>query len=340
MSKLRTFILLAAALVVAGLMYRYSISKESALGQQTTELRSTPQATITKEPIATNLSGASKGDAIATPVAPLPISVPTSLADTEIDGAVELDAAGQLRPTASLRRLFDQVLSSVGELNIDQIRALLAARLDQITTPDGKRLALAAFERYLRYLQTVDQSAARLSGLPLNERLAALVELRRQQLGPEMADAFFADEEAYQNFTLQRRALAEDTALSADERAARERELIAELPESAREPYLAQLRTEADLTDGAAIETLSGDAAERYRLRSERFGTEAAARLELLDRERAAWDQRLLAYRNERTRLQARDAASGEAALNEYRLRHFSEAEQRRIHSLEEIGKL
>jgi len=274
------------------------------------------------------------------PISATPVTVPTSLADTEIDGAVELDDAGQLRPSLSLRRLFDQALSSVGELSIEEIRALLASRLDKITTPEGKRQALAAFERYLRYLQTVDQSAARLSGLPLNERLAALKELRRQQLGTEMADAFFADEEAYQSFTLERRALAEDTSLSADERAARERELISQLPESARESYVAQLRTEADLADGAAIETLSTDVEERYRLRSERFGNEAAARLELLDRERAAWEQRLSAYRNERARLQTGDASSRESALNEYRLRNFNEAEQRRIRSLEDIGEL
>ena len=74
-----------------------------------------------------------------------------SLADTEIDGSVDLDANGQLIPSLSLRRLFDQVLSSVGELSITQIRQLLATRLDQLTTPEGKTQALAAFERYLRY---------------------------------------------------------------------------------------------------------------------------------------------------------------------------------------------
>ena len=94
------------------------------------------------------------------------------------------------------------------------------------------------------------------------------------------------------------------------------------------------------MADGAAIETLSTDVEERYRLRSERFGNEAAARLELLDRERAAWEQRLSAYRNERARLQTGDASSRETALNEYRLRNFSEAEQRRIRSLEDIGEL
>lgn len=268
------------------------------------------------------------------------VSVPASLADTEIDGAVELDANGKLRPSLSLRRLFDQVLSSVGELSIDQIRQLLAARLDQLTTAEGKVQALAAFERYLRYLQSVDAASARLNELPFRDRLSALNELRNQLLGTEMAAAFFADEEAYQRFTLDRRELAERNDLSAEERGARERELLQQLPESSREPYVQQMQTEADLADAQTIDTLSSDARERYNLRSERFGEEAAGRMELLDRERQAWQQRVTAYQQERARWQSSDAQTREAALAEYLARHFSEAEQRRIRSLQDVGAL
>jgi lipase chaperone LimK len=290
----------------------------------------TPAATAT----------AAHPEAGATPTAGASIAVPTSLADTDIDGAVELDASGQLRPSLSLRRLFDQVLSSIGELSIEQIRQWLSERLDQITSADGKRQAMAAFERYLRYLRSVDAANTALSTLPPRERLAALNGLRRQALGLEMADAFFADEEAYQRFTLDRRELAEQSSLTPAERESRERELIAQLPENAREPYLAQLRTDADLADASAIDTLASDANERYRLRAERFGEEAAARMELLDVQRQAWDQRVAGYRAERARLQSGDAAARSAALADYLSRNFSEAEQRRIRSLEEVGGL
>lgn len=269
-----------------------------------------------------------------------PPALPASLVGSEFDGSVELDANGQLRMTQSLRRLFDYALSSIGERSIEEIRALLSAQLDTLTSADGKRQAMAAFERYVRYLQSVDQMAAALAAMPLQQRLDAMMELRRQHLGEAMADAFFADEEAYQRFTLERRALGENTALSADERAARERELLSELPQSVREPYLAQLRTDSDLADGAAIDTLASDPAERHRLRRERFGEEAAARMELLDRERAAWDARVAAYRAERARVQSLDAAARTAALDAYLVRNFDEAEQRRIRSLEGIGAL
>ena len=306
-------------------------------------VQSTPEQQLTPDPVSlaedamTTTAGTAPPASIDTPANP---ELPASLAGSEFDGSVELDANGQLRITPSLRRLFDYALSSVGERSIAEIRALLSAQLDTLTSADGKRQAMAAFERYLRYLQSVDQMAATLAAMPLQQRLDAMMELRRQQLGSDMADAFFADEEAYQRFTLERRALAENTALSADERAARERELLSNLPESVRDPYVAQLRTDADLADSAAIDTLASDADERHRLRSERFGEEAAARMELLDRERAAWDARVDAYRAERTRVQSLDAAARQAALDAWLQRNFDEAEQRRIRSLEGIGEL
>jgi lipase chaperone LimK len=278
-------------------------------------------------------------NASAAPAMPLP-SLPASLQGTDSDGGVTLDASGRLVPDLALRRLYDHFLSSIGERSIDEIRALLAARLDAITTPEGKRQALEVFERYLRYLREVDSAAAQLSALPLRERLAMLSDLRRQHLGSEMAAAFFNDEEAYQRYTLDSRELAEDSALSSDERAARQREITAALPDAVRIPLLEQQGVEADLADAEAIDTLASDAAERHRLRSARYGEEAAARMELLDRERTAWDARVAAYRSERERLQALDAATRQAALDAYLMRNFDEAEQRRIRSLEGIGEL
>ncbi len=274
--------------------------------------------------------------------AKLNLELPPSLAGTEIDGAVELDANGQLKPTHSLRRLFDQVLTLVGERSIDEIRALLAQRLDTLTTVEGKAQVLAAFERYLRYLQAASDAAPALQGLDLQGRLAALKELRRQQLGSEMADAFFAEEEAYQAFTLAGRALADTPNLTIEERAARERELIAALPESARTPLLEQRATEAALADADRIEASTTDAAERERLREERFGAEAAARMQALDQERALWAQRVAAYQAERARIRAMRMHSGaqQNALDEYLSREFDEAEQRRIRSLEAVGEI
>ena len=334
-------VLAVGLLALCMVLWLTSTPPPVALRDSTPDADNGPEAIHPRENSAATTTGVARSADIA-PLAdsgPAP-ALPASLANTEFDGSVELDANGQLRLTPSLRRLFDYALSSIGERSIEEIRALLSAQLDTLTSSDGKRQAMAAFERYLRYLQAVDQAAATLAAMPLEQRLQAMMELRRQQLGVDMADAFFGDEEAYQRFTLDRRTLSENTALNADERAARERELVSELPESVREPYLAQLRTEADLADSAAIDTLASDPDERHRLRRERFGEEAAARMELLDRERDAWDARVTAYRAERARVQSLDATARQAALDAWLQRNFDEAEQRRIHSLEGIGEL
>jgi lipase chaperone LimK len=333
---------LAVAAAVALVALRFDGNDPATLTADTTASasRGTPDAAPDSAPQATATPGTAAGrDPVPAVAADIP-DLPTSLQGTESDGGVTLDANGRLVPDLALRRLFDHYLSSIGERSIDEIRALLAARLDQITTPEGKRQAQAVFERYLRYLEAVDSSAARLEALALRERLAMLRDLRRQHLGSEMAGAFFGAEEAYQQYTLDSRELADDAALTADERSARQRELTAALPEAVRQPLLEQQRVETDLADALAIDTLASDADERHRLRVQRYGEEAAARLELLDRERAAWDARVAAYQAERARLAPLDAARRQTALDEYLSRNFSEAEQRRIRSLQDVGEL
>lgn len=289
-----------------------------------------------------DMAGAASPTASRPANTPVRIETPPSLIDTEVDGGIVLDSNGRLLPTLELRRLFDQVLSTIGELDLDGIRRLLAERLASLTDDAGREQALAAFERYLRYLAAVDGASARLDALPLRERLEALSELRRQMLGPDMAEAFFGEEEHYQRYTLERQALAQDTTLGEAERAARERELTDALPDSLRQPLLDQRQVEGDIADATAIDTRASDPAERYRLRADRFGEEAAARMEMLDRERAGWDARVAAYQAERASI-ARNTPAGaarEAALEQYLLQHFSEPERRRIRSLEAVGAL
>lgn len=268
------------------------------------------------------------------------LSRPASLADSEVDGAIHVDADGRLRQDLSLRRLFDHFLSTIGERSPEQIRALLADYLAHLDDPQLRAQVLASFERYVRYLQAVDEAGPRLAGLPLAARLDALIELRRQWLGEELAQAYFGLEEAQQAFTIAERALAADPALSPAERDARLQALVDTLPEEVRAPLLQHRAVDNDLVDAQAIDTLASDADERHRLRVQRYGEEAAARLEMLDRERGAWEARIEAYRQQRARLSHLDPAAREAALQRWLDQHLGETEQRRIRSLEAIGEI
>lgn len=267
---------------------------------------------------------------------------PASLLGSEIDGAVEIDAQGRLRPSLSLRRLFDHLLSSIGERSPEQIRAMLATYLQGIADPAVRAQVLALFERYVGYLQEVSRVAPTLQGLSLQQRLDALVALRRQWLGVDVADSFFGIEEAHQSYTLAQRELQADSAISADEREQREQALFEQLPPELRAAVQEHRAVGRDLEDANAIDLLASDANERARLRQQRYGEEAAARLQVLDQERAAWDARVAALRQEQARIaQANaDAARREAAFEDYLQRHFSEPEQRRLRSLRDIGEL
>jgi len=95
---------------------------------------------------------------------------------------------------------------------------------------------------------------------------------------------------------------------------------------SSRPRGLVLRRDETELREAGA------SAAEIAGLREDRFGAEAAARLEALDASRAEWQRRVDAYREERDPLLA-DAAPEERAalLEDVRARHFDGGELLRI---------
>jgi lipase chaperone LimK len=70
-----------------------------------------------------------------------------------------------------------------------------------------------------------------------------------------------------------------------------------------------------------------------FRMRAEAFGADAAGRLAEVDREEAAWKQRIADY------LAQRRGMNDEAAVAVLRGRMFSEEEQRRL-EVYESGKL
>jgi len=269
----------------------------------------------------------SGGPEMAMPEAGDPTSgVAPSLRGTELDGALSVDASGRLLLDRELRRLFDHLLAGMGEVSLDSLRERLRhVALDQ----GGEALAaqvLAAFERYLDYLRAEDRLVLPPGSGPA-ERLDALMALRRSELGEELAEAWFGEEERY--------------ALSALER------LVGD--EQAADPEAAQRwQAERDEATGFQLaveqteqfDQLGISAEQRFAEREAMYGEAAARRLAALDAERAAWQRRLLEWRAERERLLADaslGAAAREAALEAALQARFDEAEQRRVRALDEL---
>jgi lipase chaperone LimK len=191
------------------------------------------------------------------------------------------DASGRLLPSLALRRRFDQLLTTLGEVRVDELSGWLRARLEQELSPAHARAVLELWQRYLRLADWPFQTA--LHGSPqadadaLRAALAERQQVRRQLLGAEWAAAWFADDEA---------------ALAA---------AIARIGQ----PQPAVAAPAADAAAHAWLAPPPGVAAdELQRQRTARYGAEAAARLAAEDAEQARWQQRLAAVREQWDALQ------------------------------------
>jgi lipase chaperone LimK len=122
--------------------------------------------------------------------------LPASLQDTEADGSWRADARGNLVVDRAVRRRFDYWLSTVGELTPEAIgtQVLAAARRELPSAAAGQLQTL--WSHYVDLQRHAWQRAAQ-PGDPATWR-AALEErqsVRRQLLGRDAAEAFYADEE-------------------------------------------------------------------------------------------------------------------------------------------------
>lgn len=288
-----------------------------------------------------------------TPVEPTPAaaesaalsSLPPSFAGTAVDGQFRLDDAGNLLISMDIRRIFDYFLSAYGEeriqTSIARLQAYIRSRLDE--PAEGQALAL--LEQYLDYkrqLIQLEKDLPQMANLEaMRQREQAVQNLRASIFSPEAHQAFFAQEEAYNQFTLQRLAIRHDQSLNEQQKAEAMDRLRATLPEDMQEMLVPQLQ--AELRQQTAALQAQGAAPDQIRqLRLQLVGAEATARLEALDQRRQQWQQRLDAYRQEKARIEANSGLSEEdrqAAIASLAEERFDERERLRLDAVEQLAK-
>lgn len=273
------------------------------------------------------------------PDAPLP-PLPASLRDTAVDGALGVDAQGRFRPGPEALALFDYFLSATGEEPGEVIRLRIVTHVRATLPPDAATEAERLLDAYLAHRERM--RALTLQSPPpadLERRLQWIREERRRSFGPELASALFAEDERIVAIDLERRRVLQDAAIPEEEKARRLEALDARLPEPVLE---ARRRASAPARVAREVETLraaGASDAEVFAAREQAFGTEAAERLALLDRERAAFDAKRAAFVAERERLLAdpsvpepEKTAQVEALLEA----RFTESERIRVRALDE----
>lgn len=268
-------------------------------------------------------------------------ALPASLAGTQVDGVLHADANGNLQVELGLRRVFDYFLATLGEESLEQIRARIAFHLQRHLPPTAAVQAWEILNRYLHYKNM-------LASLPghdgtydgMRASLMRMRELRDSLLGPELAGAFYLEEDQYADFALQHMDQLRVTGLSAAQRQERTEALLSTLPEELRSQIQA---TGAPLQVERQVQRLREQGAsdgEIWQRREQQFGAAAADRLARLDEQRAQWQQRYDAYRRARAAIEssALDDVDKTQEIQRLRAEQFTPTEQKRVDALDRIA--
>ncbi|WP_170113157.1 lipase secretion chaperone [Ahniella affigens] len=265
---------------------------------------------------------------------------PPSLRGSEVDGSLTI-ANGRVLPNLELRRLFDYFLTGLGEMDVPAIRNWLQAYVRERYGDAAVAETLSLFDRYVEL--GLASASAELNALDQRQRLAALKALRTKLLGSEMAAAFFAEEEQYLGYTLDRLDILNNAALSESERDQALQALEAQLPPTVRESiHQATLGVVAE-EQTRELDARGADAATRHAEREALVGRDAADRLATLDQQRALWDQRVAAYKAEHARIMSLTGLSADTRqqqLAAWLAQQFTPEERTRIEALQAIGAL
>lgn len=271
-------------------------------------------------------------------------SLPPSFEGTTVDGIFRLDADGNLLISEDIRRIFDYFLAAVGEeplrASVARLRAYIVAQLPA----NAREQALTLLNQYLDYkrqLVLLERDLPQMANLDaLRQRESAVQALRARLFDSQTQQAFFGREEAYNQFTLQRLAIAHDRQLDDNAKAVAIDQLRNSLPAEMQDAVLPQLQN--DLRQQTAALQAAGAKPEQIRqLRQQLVGAEATQRLEALDQKRQTWKKRIAQYREEKTAIENNpglSASDKRAAINQLALENFDERERLRLEAAEQLS--
>lgn len=275
--------------------------------------------------------------------------LPASLRDTQVDGMFRVSANGELLLTRDIRQIFDYFLTTIGEEDVDRITARMRAYINHQLQPPARAQAQDVLTRYMnmkRAMGNVDESMLnapvdRYEPSQLKRRKETIQQIRNAHLSADEIQAFYADEDAYDNYTLSRLDVMNNTALSPQQRAEQINSLQQQLPQRLRD-NLQQSQRVRDLNQLSEALAEQGGTQEQLRdLRVTVVGEAAAERLAKLDEVRKAWDARLNNWLAEKKIIEQNQALSSEQktqAITQRRAELFNEAEQKRLYVLEKLS--
>ncbi|MDL0431052.1 lipase secretion chaperone [Marinobacter sp. TBZ242] len=272
----------------------------------------------------------------------VPEGLPASLAGTTPpDGWARTDSHGSLVPTPQLRQLFEYYLAALGEETLPQLVARIQQVLEQLEEP-ARSDAMAILGDYLDYklalgeLEASYGNAVSLDAGEMQRRMEEIRALRRTWMDARTANAFFANDEALDQFQVEKLRIRTDPSLSDEER----QQSLARAEQALPAPVREARRETRKFSDYQQARSEFADDPEALRAwREKRFGEEGARQLEKVEAEQRAWENRWQAYSQELAELEDLGLVGPEreAAIDLLRDEYFEGAEKLRAEALDSI---
>jgi len=261
---------------------------------------------------------------------------------TDVPDGLITDTNGNLVVTVKLRNLIDYYFTMLGSKDQSEIEALLESYILSHSEEPARSQALSIFRNYLLLQKQISQfSSPGVRGLEDVSMLMSFLEgrngLRYDYLGEEVAEAFYGDENTYDQYTVSRLRVTQNTSLSQQEKAEALDSLLMELPPSMRDPI--QKRQLVTALREQAVEAkhngLTAD--ELFVEREALVGYETASRFRKLDRSRELWSERYSDYRAQLLELEESNLSEldRQSAVDDLQKQHFKNSELKRVASLD-----
>ena len=264
--------------------------------------------------------------------------------DTEVNCQLKIDSSQHLVVNSQTRDCFEYFITQYGENDLEQIKIHFGKFIQGQYLEPARSQIMDLWTRYLKYREQLAQiqapSAKQQDKNYFQKIFNSIQDIRKRFFSASEIEGLFSSEDIYQNYTLDRMHILEDSSLSEIEKARKLKERFEELPEDWQQ-NLQELSKLDDLhTLTKQIKARKGSAEELRQMRTALVGAEATQRLETLDTQRNAWQQRVTSYldgRDEIIKSNMSDSAKNQA-IQQLRQQQFnSSQEQLRLRTFETV---
>lgn len=282
-------------------------------------------------------------------------ALPHSFINTEVDGQFRTDANGSLIINSDIIRIFDYFFSALGDESEQQIIARIHTYIKSQLKEPAQSQAMGLLENVISaqkelgeldsqvFIPNLANISAQTAGLDIKafrRKKEQIHNIRLKHLPLEAVNAFYGDENVYDNYSLTRMEIMLDKSLTPLDKSQRLSELKRTLPKHMQNS-LAQTNQLADLK--VLSEQLKKQGASTQEIKQMQInlvGEKAANRLAKVEQQQQQWQNRVDNWLVLREQIKSQtniDEASINKQIETLRSEQFSGLESKRIQSLERI---